>query len=210
MLTSIPSGTALAFKVRQHLVTQASAAMASLLNGVQERLLALMDEAAPSREKQLRRDAWMAWQREKNRWHDGVLSAWHNTLMAAPVVRPASRAADGGFELIGTEVVENKIMASRLALGLMEIAATEVNDLRTRLRSLQTGRELGPQDIVHPESLFLAVVEQWAAADMPRDAWPLVNEVVQRHLFEPFRAAYAQCNALLVAQGVLPFFMCSF
>ncbi len=178
--------------------------MASLLNAVQERLLALMDEAAPSREKQLRRDAWMAYQREKNRWYDGVLGAWHNTWMAAPVARPASRAADGGFELIGTEVVENKIVASRLALGLMEMAATEVNDLRTRLKSLNAGRELNAQDIVHPEALFLAVVEQWAAVGLPRDAWSLVNEVVQRHLFEPFKAAYAQCNAQLVAEGVLP------
>lgn len=185
-------------------MTQASAAMTSLLNVVQERLLALMDEAAPSREKQLRRDAWMAYQKQKNHWLDGVLKAWQNAMMAPPVVRPSAMSLAGGFELIGTEVVENKIIASRLALGLMETAATEVNDLRTRLKAINAGRDLTSQDIVHPESLFLHVVEQWAASGMPREAWPLVNDVVQRHLFEPFKAAYAACNALLIEQGVMP------
>lgn len=185
-------------------MAHASVAMASLLNVVQERLLTLMDEAAPSREKQLRRDAWIAYQKQKNRWHDGVVKAWQTALMAPPVVRTPSLALDGGFELIGTEVVENKIVASRMALGLMEIAATEVNDLRTRLKSINGGRDLTSQDIVHPETLFLAVVEQWTDCGMPREAWPLVSDAVQRHLFEPFKAAYAQGNELLIEQGVLP------
>ena len=206
MVTSIPSrvGSEFAFRVRKHLMTQASAAMTSLLNVVQERLLALMDEAAPSREQQLRRDAWMAYQKQKNRWLDGVLKAWQNALMAPPVVRSAGLSLDGGFELIGTEVVENKIVASRLALGLMETAATEVNDLRTRLKSINAGRDLTAQDIVHPETLFLSVVEQWAACGMPREAWPMVSDAVQRHLFGPLKAAYAACNDLLIEQGVLP------
>ncbi len=178
--------------------------MTSLLNVVRERLLAVMDEAAPSREKQLRRDAWMAYQKQNNRWLDGVLKAWQNALMAPPVARPSALSLAGGFELIGTEVVENKIVASRMALGLMEIAATEVNDLRTRLKAINAGRELTSHDIVHPETLFLSVVAQWTESGMPREAWPLVNDVVQRHLFEPLKAAYAEGNALLVQQGVLP------
>ena len=206
MVTSNPprAGSALSFRVRKHLLTQACVAMSSMLDVVQERLMVSMDEAVPSRDKQLRRDAWMAYQRQKNLWLDGVQKAWQNALMAPPVVRPSASSFGGSFELIGTEVVENKIVASRLALGLMEIAATEVNDLRTRLRSINSGRELTSQDLVHPETLFLHVVEQWSASGMPRDAWPLVNDVVQRHLFAPFKEAYAECNAMLMEQGVLP------
>lgn len=206
MATSLPSqaGSALAFRVRKQLMTQATLAMASLLNVVQERLMTLMDEAAPSREKQLRRDAWMAYQKNKNRWQEGVVKVWQNALMAPPPVRSSSLALGGAFELIGTEVVENKIIASRLALGLMEIAATEVNDLRTRLKALNAGRDLTGQDIVHPETLFLAVVEQWGACGMAREAWPLINDTAKSHLFEPFKAAYAQCNEALIEQGVMP------
>ena len=206
MATSLPSqaGSALAFRVRKQLMTQAAVAMASLVNVVHERVIALMNEAASSRETQLRRDVWLAYQKEKNRWQEGVVKAWQNALMAPPPVRPTAAALAGGFELIGTEVVENKIIASRLALGLMEIAATEVNDLRTRLKSITGGRDLTPQDIVHPETLFLAVVEQWSVCGMPREAWPLINEVVRKHLFEPFKAAYSECNEVLIDQGVLP------
>ena len=65
------------------------------------------------------------------------------------------------MELLGTEVVENKIIASRLALDLMEKSALEVNSLRKRLKFLAGEQELSARDIVHPEVLFLALVERW-------------------------------------------------
>jgi len=196
--------SALALRVRKQLVTQASEAMRPLINVVQERLFASMDEAAPSREKQLRRDTWTAYQKNKNLWLDGVLKAWDRILTAPPATRKTDLALGASFELVGNEVVENKIVASRLALGLMETAATEVNDLRTRLRAVNSGREINPNDIFHPETLFLALIEQWAACGMAPVAWPLINEVVRGQLFEPLKAAYATCNAMLVEQGVLP------
>lgn len=206
MATSSPSqsGSALAFRIRKQLMTQAAVAMASLVHVVQERVNSMMNEAAPPHEKQLRRDVWMAYQTEKSRWQEGVAKAWQNALMAPPPVRSTSPVRADALELISTDEVEDKIIASRLALGLMEIAATEVNDLRTRLKSISGGRDLTAQDIVHPETLFSAVVEQWGACGLPREAWPLINEVVKSHLFEPFKAAYAQCNEILIDLGVLP------
>lgn len=196
--------TAFALRVRKQLVAQASQALPALLNVVQERLFASMDEAAPAPEKQLRRDTWMAFQKNKNLWLDGVLKTWERILTSPPATRKTDLALGVTFELVGNEVVENKIVASRLALGLMETAATEVNDLRTRLRATNSGRELYPNDIVHPETLFLALIEQWAACGMSPQAWPLINEVVRGQLFEPLKIAYAACNALLVEHGVLP------
>jgi hypothetical protein len=124
--------------------------------------------------------------------------------MAQPVAKSQPIPLDGGFELVGTDAVENKIVASRLALGLMEVAATEVNDLRTRLKSINAGKELSPQDFVHPETLFLPLVEQWVIVGMSRDAWPLINEVVQQTLFARLKAAYAESNKMLVDQGIMP------
>jgi hypothetical protein len=207
MVTSALSSqarSALGFRVRKQLMTQASAAIVVLLGSVHQRLLAAMDEAAPSREKQTRRDAWMAFQKQKTHWHDGIIKDWQNALMAQPVAKSQPIPLDGGFELVGTDTVENKIVASRLALGLMEVAATEVNDLRTRLKSINAGKELAPQDFVHPETLFLAVVEQWVICGMSRDAWPLIAEVVQNTLFDRFKTSYAECNKMLIEQGILP------
>ena len=176
--------------------------MESLLGVVQDRLTALMNEAAPSREMQLRRDTWMAYQRFKGRWRDGTVQAWQATLL--PPKRPAAVAVDSALELLGTEVVENKIIASRLALDLMEKASQEVNDLRKRLKFLNNDQDLATRDIVHPEVLMLALVEQWEASGLSRESWQLVSAVVQRHFNEQLQKTYALCNAELIAQGVLP------
>jgi hypothetical protein len=193
----------LAARVRQQLVDEASKAMEALLNVVQERLTALMNEAAPSREMQLRRDAWTLYQRQKNAWREATLKAWQTALK--PVVPRATRLSlDGAFELVGTEVVENKIVASRLALGIMEKAAGEVNDLRKRLKFLNGERDLNPQDIAHPETLTLPLVEQWVVCGLSREFWFLINEVVQQHLNAQLQQIYAHCNAELIEHDVLP------
>ena len=69
-----------AAQVRHRLVAQAVTAMDSLLGVVQARLTALMNEAAPSREMQMRRDAWMAYQRFKSRWRDGTVPVSYTHL----------------------------------------------------------------------------------------------------------------------------------
>ena len=196
------AASALAARVRERLVLQAGQALSALQNVVQDRLMSLMNEAAPSREMQIRRDAWTFFQRAKPQWHKAVLQDWQKAL--SPASRPAVQAPDGAFELLGTEVVENKIIASRLALNLMEHAADQVNDLRKRLKALNGDHELSPQDLVNPENLMLPVVAQWVASGLSREAWQLVNDVVQRHMTEHLRNAYGSCNAMLIEQGVMP------
>ncbi len=203
-MTQLPSAAAqtLALQVRQRLVAQADQVMLSLLAVVQARLTELMDEAVPWREAQQRRDTWAHYQRHKTQWHEAVAAAWQHTLQ--PTRHAAKAASDGVFELVGTEVVENKILASRLALNLMEHAAQEVNDLRKRLKSLQGERDLPAHDLVHPEALLLPLVEHWVACGLSQEAWQSVADVVQRHLAHHLQAAYAQCNTLLIDKGVLP------
>ncbi|OLP07678.1 hypothetical protein BLL52_0774 [Rhodoferax antarcticus ANT.BR] len=192
--------------MRQRLVTQVGASLHELLDKVQERLRNLMDEAAPSREAQLRRDTWMSYQRYKTRWMDGTLQAWQTALVAEPKpTGPQSRLGTGfELELLGTDAVEHKIIASRMALNLMEKGSEPVHDLCKRLKYLNNNQALSARDIVHPEVMLLHVVEQWEAAGMSREAWPLVTPVVQQHLNEHFGKAYTRCNAELIKLGVLP------
>jgi hypothetical protein len=198
-LTSSPAQ--LATQVRQRLVSQASVLLAPLLVQVQERLVTLMDEAAPSREMQVRRDAWMSFQQRKTQWQEGTFKAWQAALVGP--AKPTATSVRGELELLGTEVVENKIIASRLALNLMEKNAQVVNDLRKRLKFLNNDQPLHTNDIVQPETLFLHLVEQWEACGLSRESWQLASPTVQRHLNEQLPPIYAQCNEFLVAQGVL-------
>jgi hypothetical protein len=183
-------------------VVLATEAMGTMLEPVQERLTALMSEAAPSREMQLRRDAWMTYQRSRHAWRDMTVQAWQSALLPEPgkLTLPSNVA----LELVGTEVVENKIIASRLALDLMEKSAQEVNNLRKRLKFLDGGQDLSARDIAHPEVLLQAVVEQWEASGLSRESWQLASSVVQRHFNDKLHQAYTQCNAELVAKNVMP------
>lgn len=196
----------LALETRKRFVAEATRAMVELGTLVQERLTSLMNEAASSREMQTRRDAWSYFQKARPAWLDGTLKVWQAALQ--PVKTKPKNALeadlDGAFELVGTDVVENKILASRLVLGVMEKVSAQLNDLRVRMRVLDGLDELEGHDILLPEVLVLLMVEQWGASGMPRDSWPLVNDVVYQHLTERLKVAYTNCNDFLIKQGVLP------
>ncbi|MDO8248561.1 MAG: DUF1631 family protein [Rhodoferax sp.] len=192
----------LAQETRKRFVTEAERALMELAAAVQERLTALMNEAAPSREMQSRRDAWTAYQRHRAAWVEGTLKDWRAAL--APPVRAPRKTQEGGLELVGTDVVENKILASRLVLGVSEKVSAELNDLQVRIKFLQGSEDLEGHDILRPEVLVLLMVEQWANAGLPREAWSMVSDLVLKLLSERLQQAYANANALLIKQGVLP------
>jgi hypothetical protein len=200
---SAQQNASLAARIRQRLVDEAAQALTVLQGTIRAHLLSLLDGVTPMREQQLRRDTWTMYEQQKERWLAATLKAWQAGLNpgaegALSVSRPNQ------LELVSTETVENRMLASRMALSLMEVAASEVNDLRKRLKHLEAVLELPAQDMVHPEVLIQAMVEQWVACGLSLEYWSLVNEVVQKHINAQWRKIYASCNAELVAQGVLP------
>jgi hypothetical protein len=200
---SAQNNASLAARVRQRLVDDAAQAMTVLNGSIREHLIALLNEVTPMREQQLRRDTWTLYEQQKERWLAATLKAWQAGLNAV-VERPVTQSLPNQLELVSTETVENRMLASRMALSLMEVAAGEVNDLRKRLRHLEPAQELSAQDIVHPEVLLQAMVEQWVACGLSLESWSLINELVQQHVNTQWRQIYASSNAELVAQGVLP------
>ena len=193
----------LAREVRSRLVSEATRAMTALAEAIEVRLCELRDEAAPSREMTKRRDAWVLYQKQRATWLDGTVKAWQSALN--PVVpKRTEEKTEVSFELLGTEVVEDSILASRLALGLMGGMGTEFNDLTLRLRSLQDMRELDARDIIRPEVLFLAMIQSWSATGLQRQTWLVVSEVAQKLLNERLQTAYMGCTVCLISKGVLP------
>jgi uncharacterized coiled-coil protein SlyX len=193
----------LAQLTRERFVVEMGRAMDDLALAVQERLTTLLNEAAPSREMQSRRDAWTAYQRERVAWVNGTRQHWQDALKP-PVAAPKKSPLNGGLELLGTEVVENKILAARFVMAVMEGLTAEFNDLRVRLRVLEGQPEPDSPDILHPDTLILILVEQWTRAAMPREAWFLVTDVAQQLLAHRLKQAFANCNEFLIKQGVLP------
>lgn len=200
---SAQQSASLAARIRQRLVDEAAQAMTVLQASLREHLISLLNEVTPMREQQLRRDTWTLFEQKKEPWLEATLKAWRLALKPA-ARRPVTSSLSNQLELVSTETVENRMLASRMALSLMEVAASEINDLRKRLKYLEPTQELSAQDMVHPEVLIQAMVEEWVACGLSLESWSLINEVVQHHINTQWRQIYANCNAELVAQGVLP------
>ena len=199
-----PQGSAarIARKAREQFVARAETALPPLLQAIRNRMTELADASGTSREMQERRDAMMDFDRKGAGWVQGTVKAWRQAV-AGPAAAARIKPAASGLELIGNEVVERKILSSRLALAIQDKAVWELNDLRLRMQHLENGEELAATDVLRPEALSQLLVEQWSGAELSPEAWALVQDVIQKHLLEHVPDAYRQVNEFLVAQGVM-------
>ncbi|WP_411879576.1 DUF1631 family protein [Polaromonas sp. YR568] len=182
---------------------RAARILPALAKTVQDRLSALVDQPGSARDMQDRRDGWMAFQKSGSAWVRGTTTAWANA-QTLPAASSGSRFADSGkFELMGNDVMEDKILASRLALRLLDFASWELNDLRLRIQSLEGIPELHKQDILRPEMLAQHLVEQWSLAGLPRETWVAVQADIQKEMGEHLLETYHATNEFLVQQGVM-------
>jgi Protein of unknown function (DUF1631) len=171
---------------------------------MQARLLELVNMTATAKEMQERRDAWLAFQSGSSNWLVAVTRAWQ-----AP--QPGSGSANltlsgfaaTKFELMDNDVMDDQILASRLALRLLDFASWELNDLRLRVQNLEQISELPKNDILRPEVLARLLIEQWVAVKLPRATWTLVQDVAQSRLAEQLLVAYHAANEFLVQNGVM-------
>ena len=117
----------LARQARELFTEQAVDGLPDLAKLLGERLSALLDQPASAREMQERRDAWLAFQPASAVWVSGTSAAWKKAQAASSALTPSLSAASlldtGKFELMDNEVVEARILASRVALRLLDFAS---------------------------------------------------------------------------------------
>ncbi|MDW5441033.1 DUF1631 family protein [Polaromonas sp. SM01] len=192
----------LARQARQLFVGQAARILPELAAGIKLKLTTLMEQGGSAREMQDRRDGFLSFQDNAAVWVNATIAAWQKTLLPTTANTPA--ALDSGkFELMGNEVMENKILASRLALRLLDSASWELNDLRLRIQSLEDVAELAKDDIFRPEILSQHLVEQWTLAPLSRELWLSVQDLIQQRLTGHLLEAYHAANAFLIKENVM-------
>ncbi len=189
--------------VRERFLAEVGRAMTEIGTVVQDHLTILMDEPCNARESQERRDTWMAYKKCRPLWLEGTMKVWTECL-DPPKKKKAESLESAGLQLVGTEVVENKILASRMVMAVMDKVNSQLEDLRLRMQFLEGTEELPGNDLLRPEVLVLLMVEQWANSGMAGDSWALVNEAVQKQLIERLKTAYANANEALIKKGVMP------
>ena len=194
----------LAVKAREIFTAHAVRVLEPLAKAVQEKLLLLVNSPASGLENQERRDAWQAFQAGQSSWINNVNRAWSKPYAGAALAAAPKLGGDSlKFELIGDEVMENQILASRLALRLLDFASWELSDLRLRIQNLEGVSELHKEDILRPEVIARHLFEQWTAAKLTRGLWLMVQGVVQTRLAEHLLDAYHSANEFLVQRGVM-------
>ena len=203
MTARIKKDPLLAGQARELFVSHATRILPELARGIKLRLSALMDESGNAREMQDRRDAWLSFQKNEALWVNATISAWKKAL-TPPVTTTSRMAPDNGkFELMGNEVMENKVLASRLALRVLDSVSWELNDLRLRVQGLEGVSELATEDILRPEVLSQNLVEQWALTSLSRESWLAVQDLIQQQLTGHLLEAYQAANEFLIQEQVM-------
>ena len=193
----------LAHTVRERFVIELEVALKIVAQRVHDRLIELLDEPTNARETQTRRDIWVAYKTSRTLWINGCIGRWRACLTDSANDKPSTYESDI-LQLVETEVEENKILASRMVLSVMEKVSGEVEDLRLRIKHLQAMDDLSEKDILRTEWVLQLMVAEWSASGMPQASWVMVSATVKAHLADALRNAYQNANALLIKHGILP------
>jgi hypothetical protein len=189
-------------ETRERFVAATEGLIAETAKAILERVTALSEQVGNAREMQMHRDDFFAFRGRQANWIERAQAAWRKAVTV--------RTETGGslnslsrLELMGDEAVENNILSSRLSLKIQEKSDFELNDLRLRIQYLDEVRELGPRDVLRPETISKLLVDEWLAAGLTRELWTRVQDVIARHVVESMDKAYKAANAFLIAQDVM-------
>ena len=196
---------------RQRFVEGLCAGLAEIDKSLFDFLTELMGLTATQREMQNRRDSWERYKNHRKDWTDAAARSWRASLAPAistsrGTLSPASSSSSsssplGAFELLSDDVVENKILASRLALTVAEHVGQSFDHVRQRTQQLE-GQELGSSDILRAEAVAQLLVEAWVNAGLPRTDLQVVIDPLQRGLGALMLRQYQDINKFYEEQGV--------
>ncbi|MHA7599217.1 DUF1631 family protein [Alicycliphilus sp. T452] len=192
----------LAQLARQRFVDGLCAGLPALDKKLLDFLTELMGRTGTVHDMQLRRDAWMSYQARHKAWVELMVRGWRGSLAQQPAPGgTAPMPMSDALALVGDDEVENKILASRMALTVAEHVGAPFDAVRQRTQHLE-GRELAGSDILRPETQCLRLVEQWQEAGFKRDDLQLVLDPLQRELAKLALAQYHALLKLYDEQGV--------
>ncbi|MFN7120420.1 MAG: DUF1631 family protein [Hydrogenophaga sp.] len=195
--------SSLAKQARELFVVHVGRALPEMVKACDTRLTGILDQAGSAREMQTRRDAWTAFQKHQTTWLNQSRKALQRTLLPRTSSTGQPISMSGALELVAEGAIDDQIMASRLAMRVLEKASTELNELRLRVQHLEKRQELSRGDVLLPDVTARILVDQWLESEMTRDAWALVQDALAPVMTLKLHDAYKAANEFLVASGVM-------
>lgn len=198
-----PHVSSLGKQARELFVVHVGRMLSELGPVCETRLRELMDAPGSNKDRQDRTDAWQAFQKAHGPWITASKKALQRTLL--PRSTPANKplAMTGRLELMAEGAMDDQILASRLALRVLDVASTELNDLRLRIQHLEHRQELPKGDVLLPDVTTRILIDHWLEAQMSREAWQLVQDAMAPLLAKRMLEAYQAANQFLVSSGVM-------
>lgn len=198
------SPSELGAQVRRRFVDVLVQGLPALSDGCETQLLALASQTGTARDMQMHRDAWLGWQQHRKGFIEGLQSAWLRALQPAGPSAPRVAQLDVmNLQLVGDDVLDNQITASRMAQALSDRVGPGFQELRGKLQELPRGGELPPDDVLRPEVLCQHLIEQWVASGLKREVLLLLSERLKESLTPQIQEAYRQANQWLAQRGVV-------
>ncbi len=150
------------------------------------------------------REVWVGFQSSQNAWVQASAKALQQAARKSPTGARESSSSSSApltFELLSDDVVENKILASRMALAMGETLQPGFEPMRLRIQALEA-QELPSQDMFRAETICLHLIEQWLASGMERKHLLKAVEPLQNALAPLMESEYGILHKLLDAKGV--------
>jgi hypothetical protein len=196
------SGFSLAQQARERHVLHVGRALPELAKAIEQRLTSLLDQPGSAADIQVRRDTWGTFKKRQALWVDDCRNALKKHLaMRAGLTEPAS--ASGQLELVAGDAIDDQILASRIAMRVLDKTSSELNELRLRVQHLEDRNELSKSDILLPDVLARLLVNQWKSAGLEREGLAQVQDHIAPLLGAILLDGYKTANAHLVANGVM-------
>jgi len=199
-----PPPPELGAQVRRRFVDVLVQGLPALAEACETQLLTLASQTGTARDMQMHRDAWLGWQQHRKAFVEGLQAAWLRALHLPGAAAPRAEPLDMmNLQLVGDDVLDNQITASRMAQALSERVGAGFQELRGKLQELPRGGDLGADDVLRPETLCQHLIEQWVASGLDREVLLLLSERLKESLAPQIQEAYRQANQWLQQRGVV-------
>ncbi|MBU7576194.1 MAG: DUF1631 domain-containing protein [Hydrogenophaga sp.] len=195
--------SSLAKQARELFVVHVGRALPEWVKVCDTRLTSILDQAGSARDMQARRDAWTGFQKNQTTWLNQSRKALQRSLLPRFSNSGSPTSVSGQLELVAEGAIDDQILASRLAMQVLDKSSTELNELRLRIQHLEGRLELPRGDVLLPDVTARILVDQWLDAHMTREAWVLVQDALAPVMATKLHEAYKAANEFLVASGVM-------
>jgi hypothetical protein len=195
--------SSLAKQARELFVVHVGRALPEIVKACDTRLTSVLDQAGAAREIQARRDAWTSFQKNQTTWLNQSRKSLQRTLLPRFSNSGNPVSVSGQLELVAEGAIDDQILASRLAMQVLDRSSTELNELRLRVQHLEGRQELPKGDVLLPDVIARILVDQWLDAHMTREAWTIVHDAISPIFSAKLHEAYKAANEFLVASGVM-------